>query len=193
MLQQKSRSPSIWKNTNRGVLQSAPRFWQTWLADTGSLTAKLEQQLNHKLSVQVLVDRNQNVLKNERHFFNRPLRRCRVREVLLSADQTPLVLARSIIPVSSASGSNQFVLKLGRRPLGAVLFARKKGKKHNNEREMICLKQSHPLWQSCKKKYPLLPNKLWARRTLYQLKNHPLLVNEIFLPTLEAKLKELER
>ncbi|OZB33418.1 MAG: chorismate--pyruvate lyase, partial [Polynucleobacter sp. 39-45-136] len=29
-----------------------------------------------------------------------------------------------------------------------------------------------------------LPKAVWARRTLYQLKGHPLLVNEVFLPAL---------
>jgi chorismate--pyruvate lyase len=36
-----------------------------------------------------------------------------------------------------------------------------------------------------------LPKRVWARRTLYQLNGHPLLVMEIFLPALQAKLKQL--
>jgi chorismate--pyruvate lyase len=94
-------------------------------------------------------------------------------------------MARSIIPTMSASGSNHEVLHLGKKPLGAVLFA--KTRMHSQKkplREIARLDKPSALWKKCLQLYPELPSASWARRTLYKLKGRPLLVSEVFLPAL---------
>jgi chorismate--pyruvate lyase len=99
-------------------------------------------------------------------------------------------MAHSVIPTLSASGSNHGVLRLGSKPLGAVLFAKtRKRSKAKSPRDIARLDKSSALWKRCSKNYPELSSPLWARRTLYKLKGHPLLVNEIFLPALLNFLK----
>jgi chorismate--pyruvate lyase len=69
--------------------------------------------------------------------------------------------------------------------LGAVLFS--KTRKHSTAkppRDIARLDKSNELWKKCSKHFSNLSSPLWARRTLYRLKGHPILVNEIFLPTL---------
>ena len=189
---------SSWNRIGSGEIHKAPRIWQDWLSDTGSLTQKIEISIGQKLEVKILSDCRQNLIYDESRFFNFKIHRCRVREVLLCKNSTPLVMARSIIPISSSSGTNQDVLRLGKKPLGAVLFARNKNGKRNafefrrqylypkNKavREMARLGQSTPLWQTCYKKYNDLPLSPWGRRTLYKLKGRPILVSEVFLPAL---------
>jgi chorismate--pyruvate lyase len=108
-----------------------------------------------------------------------------VREVLLCANGIPLVMAHSVIPTLSSSGSNHAILRLGTKPLGAVLFS--KTHKHSKAKaplDIARLDKSSELWQRCSKHFADLSSPLWARRTLYRLKGHPILVNEIFLPAL---------
>jgi chorismate--pyruvate lyase len=178
---------SKWNRVDSGEVHLAPRKWQAWLSDTGSLTQKIEQHLSQKLEVRVLRDARQSLNSDESRYFQLRPKRCRIREVLLCKGDTPLVIARSVIPVSSALGRNQDLLRLGNKPLGAVLFAKKaNSSKRKVLREITYLSKGDPVWQQFQKRYPLLPSKLWARRTLYQLKGKPILVCEVFLPALLA-------
>ena len=179
----RNRLRSVWNRVGSGGIHLAPRQWQTWLSDTGSLTRKLEAAFERRIEVQVLVDRLQTIHSDESRFFHGRTKRCRVREVLLLINQEPVVIARSIIPILTASGSNHAILKLGKKPLGAVLFQghNRNRNRLRTHREITQLDRRHPLWKDCRRRYPEMPTGTWARRTLYHLKGHPLLVNEVFL------------
>jgi chorismate--pyruvate lyase len=184
------RLRSAWNRVDSGELHQAPRQWQSWLGDTGSLTQKIERAIGQKLEVLVLRDRRQNLNSDESRYFHFKINRCRVREVLLCANGIPLVMAHSIIPTTSSCGSNHEVLRLGKKPLGAVLFA--KTRMHSKQkpmREIARLDKQSELWKKCSKLYPELPSIAWSRRTLYELKGRSLLVSEVFLPALLHNLK----
>ncbi|NBV80369.1 MAG: chorismate lyase [Burkholderiaceae bacterium] len=195
MLQRKSRSPSCWQVIENGAPLGAPLFLQDWLSDTGSLTRKLESTLRYKqdehLELRILADCRQNLVSSEKSFFRRPLSRSRIREVVLCDQGEPIIVARSVLPISSSIGTNHRILKLGHKPLGAVLFAKDLRGRFRPVREIVRLDHHHPEWKACQKRFKDLPKRVWARRTLYQLNGHPLLVMEIFLPALQAKLKQL--
>jgi chorismate--pyruvate lyase len=94
-------------------------------------------------------------------------------------------MAHSVIPTLSSSGSNHTILRLGTKPLGAVLFSKtRKHSKAKPPRDIARLDKKSELWKKCSKHFDCLSTPLWARRTLYRLKGHPILVNEIFLPAL---------
>ena len=186
----RNRLRSAWKRVGSGAIHRAPREWQPWLSDTGSLTQKIEKAIGQKLEVQVLRDCPQSLNSDESRYFHFKLRRCRVREVLLCANGTPLVMAHSVIPTLSSSGSNHGVLRLGTKPLGAVLFAKtRKHSKARPPRDIARLDKSSELWKKSSKHLSGMSSPLWARRTLYRLKGHPILVNEIFLPALLNTVK----
>jgi chorismate--pyruvate lyase len=93
-----------------------------------------------------------------------------IREVCLNGDDTPWVLARTIIPLSTLAGRGRRLRNLGRRPLGAYLF-------------------SNPEWQRgafetglCHRSCNAQP--LAARRSRFFSGDRSLLVGEYFLPTL---------
>ena len=186
----RNRLRSAWNRVGSGEIHRAPRKWQAWLADTGSLTQKIEQAIGQKLQVQVLRDCSQNLNSDESRYFHFKIRRCRVREVLLCANEIPLVMAHSVIPTTSSSGSNHPILRLGTKPLGAVLFNNtRKHSKSKPPRDIARLDKSSELWKRCAKNGIDLAPPLWARRTLYRLKGHPILVSEIFLPALLSYLQ----
>ena len=186
----RNRLRSAWNRVGSGEIHRAPREWQPWLSDTGSLTQKIEKAIGQKLEVQVLRDCPQSLNSDESRYFHLKIRRCRVREVLLCANNIPLVMAHSVIPTLSSSGSNHGVLRLGTKPLGAVLFAKTRmHSKAKPPRDIARLDKGSALWKKGSKHFSGLSSPLWARRTLYRLKGHPILVNEIFLPELLKHLK----
>lgn len=193
MLWRKSRSPSTWHLLDHGAPLGAPLALQEWLSDTGSLTRKLENELQYPadrhLELQILADCKQNLVASEKKFFRRPMNRSRIREILLCDQGEPIVMARSVLPITSSIGSNHRILKLGHKPLGAVLFAKDLKGRFRPIRQIVRLDHHHPEWKACRRRYADLPKRVWARRTLYQLNGHPLLVMEIFLPALLAKLQ----
>lgn len=193
MLWRKSRSPSTWHLLDHGAPLGAPLALQEWLSDTGSLTRKLENELQYPadrhLELQILADCKQNLVASEKKFFRRPMNRSRIREILLCDQGEPIVMARSVLPITSSIGSNHSILKLGHKPLGAVLFAKDLKGRFRPIRQIVRLDHHHPEWKACRRRYADLPKRVWARRTLYQLNGHPLLVMEIFLPALLAKLQ----
>jgi chorismate--pyruvate lyase len=181
----RNRLRSAWNRVGSGEIHRAPRKWQPWLSDTGSLTQKIEKVIGQKLEVLVLRDCTQTLNSDESRYFHLRIRRCRVREVLLCANNTPLVMAHSVIPTASSSGSNHSVLRLGTKPLGAALFSKTRMRsKAKPPREIARLDKANELWKKSAKQYLNLSSPLWARRTLYRLKGRPILVNEIFLPAL---------
>jgi chorismate--pyruvate lyase len=181
----RNRLRSAWNRVDSGEIHRVPLQWQPWLSDTGSLTQKIEKAIGKKLTVKVLRDRPQSLHDDELLSFQKRIKHCRVREVLLCANETPLVIARSVIPTLSSSGSNHSILRLGTKPLGAVLFSKTRmHSKARPQRDIARIDKSTPLWKGFYKKGIKLPSSLWARRTLYRLKGHPILVNEVFLPAL---------
>lgn len=159
-----------WVNLDHVALHAVPQIWQDWLSDAGSLTQLISNKTKSPVSVEVLTDQNQNLLKDEACLFHQPLHRCRIREVYLCVNDVPVVFARSVLPTSSSTGINRDVLQLGSKPLGEVLF--KKGK------APILLRQITEV-----------PGLGWGRRSLYQLRGHPILISEFFLPELLTQIQ----
>ena len=159
-----------WVNLDHMALHAVPQIWQDWLSDAGSLTQLISNKTKSSVSVEVLTDHKQNLLKDEACLFRQPLHRCRIREVYLCVNDVPVVFARSVLPTSSSTGINRDVLQLGSKPLGEVLF--KKGK------APILLRQITEV-----------PGLGWGRRSLYQLRGHPILISEFFLPELLTQIQ----
>lgn len=154
--------------------------WRRWLTDRGSLTQRLQQACPdfrvHRLQ-QALARPNLDECDTLGLF---PGRRALIREVLLLNAATPLVFAHSVIPLSGLIGPWAGLAGLGNRPLGAALFTNPRIR-----RQALAFQQldrRHSLYRSAACHLPLPPRTLWARRSLFALQNHPILVTEVFLP-----------
>lgn len=108
-----------------------------------------------------------------------------VREVLLMCDQHPVVFAHSVLPCGGLRGGWNGITRLGTRPLGEALF--------NNpriQRAALAYRQidaRHPLFRAIRRNHPLSTRVVWARRSVFRLNGHPLLVTEVFLPEIERQ------
>jgi chorismate--pyruvate lyase len=101
-----------------------------------------------------------------------------VREVLLHAQQQPLILARTVIPWQTVQYLPYNLTRLGTRPLGEIIFADPK-----IERSTLELAYIVPaLWTTEARLLGQINAAVWGRRTLYLAWQQPLLVTECFLP-----------
>lgn len=158
----------------------APRALQPWLAERGSLTARLVAHYP-QFSVRVLRQREQPPHGDELATLQQR-RRARVltRDVLLMSGQTPLVYAHSVATRSAVRGGFRRLKGIGNRSLGSMLFA-----DPTIRRSPLAWRQidrRHPLWQQAHAAVGPLPARLWARRSLFITGPDRLLVTEVFLP-----------
>jgi len=157
-------------------LQPSPGL-QNWLLDAGSLTAKLIQLSGGKFRVQVLQQVYRRASRSEALSLGIDLSAlCLIREVILSGNDQPWVFARSVLPLTSLTGSLRRLRKQGNRPLGAFLFSHP-----NLIRSPIALSLISRHHDYVPKE--LMGNSLvWGRRSIFIIEDKPLLVSEVFLP-----------
>lgn len=160
---------------------AAKHALRPWLQERGSLTARLKCHYAD-FSVQLARESWSKPHLDERQLLQLPAgMQAWVREVWLMGDGQPRVFAHSVISRKDLRGTWYGLRKMGRLPLGAALFANPaviRGALHFRK-----LSASHPLYKTVSRHLPLLTHQpLWARRSLFCLQRHHLLVTEVFLP-----------
>lgn len=160
-----------------GLLHNLPSAVVEHLTSTGSLTARLEKLANKPISVKVLSDRIVVLSYDQKIRLglpkNRPaLARCR-QVMLYGDDEQAWIKAISFLPLSSLTGELKRLKQLGDTPIGYVLFKKNRTLPH------------------CRHYYQ--NNDGIGRSTLYQYRQRPILIDEIFLPTLIEKLTQTKQ
>ena len=162
-----------WQNYHRVPNLVLSQQWRDWVLDRGSLTQRLINYSADNFSVKVLQQSTAIPVNNERKALGLGIRQaCLVREVALQCHGTPVVYARSVIPLTSLQGPQRQLAHLGERPLGAFLFRHK-----NMSRGPLEVAPFDHLLLGDNRKG-------WGRRSVFYLDNYPLLVAEFFLADL---------
>jgi chorismate--pyruvate lyase len=174
--------PCRWRPLDRARLARLPPWLIPWLADPGSLTERLQQHFHGRLEVWPLGQRRIALGRDEGRLLDLPRgRRVRLREVLLCVDGLPRVYARSLLPDASLRGRMYPLARLGRRPLGAWLFAQPDLRRDHMDLARVPLPAGLP--PECASAGP---GHAWARRSRFRVAGAPLLVTEAFLAALET-------
>lgn len=159
--------------------QPPPPLLRKWLVTRGSLTQRVRRICPLHFSVKVVRQGWGKPLAEEAKLLKlSPFGYVRIREVNLCCKQQPIVFARTIMPLQSLQGQLRQLLKLGSQPLGEILFTQRA---HRKIAYIDCLKRNHPFFQLASRHLKQIPPSLWRRRSIFLLKNKPLLVQEIFL------------
>ncbi|CAK0747681.1 putative chorismate pyruvate-lyase [Gammaproteobacteria bacterium] len=176
-----------WLRTLSLLRPHASRQVAPWLIDTGSLTRRVLRACPGQMQVRVLrqvwgrPDAGEALaLGIERHS------RVWLREVQLLCNDQSWVYARTVIPVTTLTGPARCLLRLGNRPLGAVLFADPSVIRGGVE--IASLQPRHRLYQRATSSLAVTPAFLWGRRSLFWMGGRPLLVAEVFLPAQNGPL-----
>jgi chorismate lyase len=164
---------------------SLPRSLRFWLSDRGSLTQRLKSRCASFRVVPLATGLARPNPDEYALLGMAPGTRAYVREVLLLCNEVPVVFAHSVLPHSGLRGGWNGITRLGSRSLGEALFS-----DHSIERQPLAyrnVRHDHPLFRSVAVQQTLAVSSLWARRSVFCLNGHPLLVTEVFLPTLSAR------
>lgn len=157
-------------------------FLKNWLLNTGSLTERLQSQcryfnlevLGQALAIQAQITTDEyRKLYGTEHVEQPPTQ---IREVVLYGDNVPWVFARTLIPWQFIDEEMQDIATLGNQPLGKILFNDPRFTRH--EFQLISCEPSQPLFSV----FDISVPRLWGRRSVFQFKQHHIMVCEIFLP-----------
>ena len=149
----------------------------TWLTDNGSLTEKLKQ-LPGTFHVQLLQQTKSFADDHEYDALGVAKQSVWIREVLLHVNQTPMVYARSILPVNQPPQSELHPVRLGTTPLGEVLF----NHPHIAPKpiEVAHFSSTSPV-AALNFKLHNKSRPLWGRRRVFPVTDSAILVSEVFL------------
>lgn len=165
---------------------------RSWLIDSGSLTERIiEECKNSNFKVEVLQQEEiEPELAETKLLVMANHDKGLIREVLLYCGDTPIVFARTVIPLTTLTGKQEELKYLGDKPLGAFLFSQQ-----NMYRAPLEISNySNTYLANQKKKINSLEidsqASLWARRSIFYLDNKPLLVYEAFLSDMSKSGRE---
>jgi len=177
--------PPFWITQLRGPSSQPAMELRPWLNEKGSLTKRLRSVYGNRLTVRLLYHHWKPAFAEECQELNVAHHRYQlIREVLLHIDDTPLVLARTILPEHTIRIAHRNLSHLGTRPLGEVIFAYP----DLELRQRYFSQVPRHIWSSTVQSEFPLGQSVWGRRTLYAIHNQPLLVSEFFLPTMLKKI-----
>jgi chorismate--pyruvate lyase len=172
----------VWHDLTRQARLRLPPRVRNWVALESSMTERIGKVADRPIAVEVLRQASGQLLADEHRFFPTAAGCAMVREVCLSAEGRPLLIARSVF-TSQRLQTHPTILKLGNRPLGSLLFSGGKPSPYT-AREFARIDHAAPLFGLVRQRHRGLCPHYWARRTLFYLFDAPLLVTEIFLPDL---------
>jgi chorismate--pyruvate lyase len=173
---------SVWEREAVRLLH-APSRYAAWLRDPSSLTQRVQAACSGRFRVAVLSQRWQSPSRSEaRALHLRPGVRALVRQVCLMCDDAPWVYASTVIPRATLTGAQRRLARLHTRPLGAVLFADPTMRR--GRAEIARLVRGDCLYAQAVATLAQPPAEIWARRSLFFLRDKPLLVTEAFLPAI---------
>lgn len=117
------REPT-WTTLTSRRLPGCDTQTHAWLTDDGSLTRSVIASCRRRFSVDLLGQAAAAALTSEAALLaSGPPRATLVREVRLYCGRDAWVFARTLIPMANLRGPVRALTRLGRRPLGEVLFS----------------------------------------------------------------------
>lgn len=162
----------------------APRTLRGWLSDRGSLTRRLRSRYRDFCVVPVLRGVAAPFPDESGALGLARDASAYVRDVLLLGDGKARVFAHSVLPRAALRGGWNGIARLGTRPLGEALFRTPRVRRLAMTIRRVDAR--HPLYRAARRHAEVAERALWARRSVFCLDGHPLLVSEVFLPALLA-------
>jgi len=173
-----NREP-LWLENRQGLRHKLPDNVQSWTYESGSLTQRLRSSYGDAVAVKILLQRWHTPFLSERRLLNLPEHRYALtREVLLHANGKPLILARTIIPVTTIKAAKSNLSQLGNRPLGEIIFSYPKLERIAMDISLI----DPSTWTQSAIGEATIDRSIWGRRTVYAIAHKQMLVSEFFLP-----------
>jgi len=173
----------VWRSREMLLGRAVEKEIAPWLFEHGSLTRRIILNCKNKFRVEVISQQWKRPMLNEALRLDvHPEHHAFIREVLLYCGDTPWVFARSVIPHKTLTGPRRSLGKLGNRPLGEILFSDPSIQR--DALEVAEIAKGQRMYRCATQCLANPPAKVWGRRSVFYLHKKPLLVNEVFLPSI---------
>jgi len=176
---QKNVTEPVWGSSEPEDLSPEQR---AWLLHQSSMTIKLKANCSH-LSVNMIEHAWKLPLSSELKTLNWASDELAfIREAELKCQGKVWIYARTIVPKPTFEAHAEAFLGMGDTPLGEYLFAQPDLQRSRFEFAQI--QSCHKFYAAATQHLSTKPNAILARRSLFYLAEHPLLLTELFLPTI---------
>jgi len=173
----------IWRSPEVVNINKLPEHLRACLLETGSLTHLIRNFCRDHFELKLKSQSRKKPLLDETQALKlRHGSYALVRESYLMCNSNPWVYARSIMPPNNLTGLERRFTTLGNEPLATMLFSTK-----NTSRAIFEIAKIHPrerLYQLAMQTFKFKESILWGRRSIFYIKDKPLLVIEILLPAI---------
>ena len=162
-----------------------PKVVADWMLEPGSMTARLREFGGTSFHVNVVQHNWGTPRLSELSALHLPAGSAAIiREVELICHQQVCIFARSVYPAASMVEKNYILRHLGERPVGDLLYADAKLKR--SEFALAQIRPGHTDYKHAITHLQQHPKHLWARRSVFIVNCRPVLISEVFLPTIYA-------
>ena len=174
---------AAWAVLSKRRLPGISSQLHAWLADPGSLTRSVIASCRGSFRVDLIDQARGSALPSESALLAAgPAQATLIRQVRLYCGVDAWVFARTLIPLRSLRGPVHALSRLGRRPLGAVLFSDPTTRRLRVEVARITPR--HRLFAPATAHLGRRPRAICGRRTLFDFRGDLILVYELFLPAI---------
>ena len=172
-----------WHNKDIARLQINDKSLHPFIFQTGSLTRYIQQQCKGTFHIDIKSEAWRYPMPDEVRLLKmRTREHAFIRESWLKCDNQPMVYARTVIPRKTLKGKCKELTRLGTKPLGEILFADKTT--YRSVMRYAMIPAQCELYNQASK--PVERNTgFWGRQSLFYIKNKPLLIIEVFLPSIK--------
>ncbi len=153
-----------------------------FLFQNGSLSRFIEDNCNGKFHIELKNESWCQALANEINVLSLVDDAITfIRESWLKCDDRRLVYARTVIPQTTFARERRTLQQLGNKPLGNILFS--DSTSHQTSRRYAKIPLGCNLHQQATAGSKIASN-LWGRQSIFNINNNPLLITEVFLPSI---------
>ncbi len=176
-----SQSNQDWIPASRFDAMRVPDALREWLCDDGLLTRKLRQACGDSFRFELRGQYQSEIDDTQADYLSIETGPALLREIALMCTDSCCVFARTLVPENTLS-RHSWLADLGVKPLGETLRTRDDCRR--SEFDFARLIAGDALYASAAGQVREAPAELWARRSQFRLGDAPLLVYEVFMPTI---------
>ncbi len=176
-----SQSNRDWIPASRFDAMMVPESLRVWLCNDDLLTRKLQQACGDNFQFQLRGQYQSDIDDAQAIYLSAATGPALLREIALMCAGSCCVYARTLIPENTLS-RHVWLADLDAKPLGETLRTRDNCTRSGFD--FIRLVAGDALYTSATEQSDEAPAELWARRSHFRLGEDPLLVYEVFMPTI---------
>jgi chorismate lyase len=171
-----------WQNTDFAKLNISDERTPSVLFHEGSLTYFIQQHCDGLFNIELISEEWISPMQDEMELLSLKNDEATfIRKSRLKCDEQTLVYARTVIPKKTLVEENKILTQLGEEPLGNILF--NNATTYRSDMRYAKIPVECDLHREATEELNIT-SELWGRQSQFFIRDQPLLITEIFLPSI---------